>query len=120
MLSLVPLCRYLDLNPDNPVVELLEPADLLVHVRAELVRRIAMSGLDDNIHVYLHRGVGVRKTRSGKNVPGVRYRPRTALRSRSRNEVGTHRTLISADPENPQPEILSLKSPWCASAIHRR
>jgi len=46
-----------------------------------------MSGLDDNIHVYLHRGVGVRKTRSGKNVPGVRYRPRTALRSRSRNEV---------------------------------
>ena len=29
-----------------------------VYVGAKLIRQIAMSGLDDNIHVYLHRGVG--------------------------------------------------------------
>jgi hypothetical protein len=57
MLSFVPLCRYLNLDPNDPVVELLESADLLVYVAAELIRCIAMSGLDDNIHVYLHRGV---------------------------------------------------------------
>jgi hypothetical protein len=58
MLSFVPLCRHLDLDPDDPVVELLESSDLLVHIGAKLIRQIAMSGFDDNIHVYLHRGVG--------------------------------------------------------------
>src|SRR6266550_2089943 len=47
----------------------------------------------------------IRTTRSGKNVPGVRYRPRAALRSRSRGKDGTRRTVISAQLENTQPEI---------------
>src|SRR4029453_9796339 len=58
VLSLVPLGRYLYLDANSPVVELLESSDLLIHVGAELIRHIAMSGLDDNIHVYLHRGGG--------------------------------------------------------------
>jgi hypothetical protein len=56
-LSPVPLCRYLYLDANRPVVELLKSGDLLIHIGAELIRHIAMSGLDDNIHVYLHRGV---------------------------------------------------------------
>ena len=36
---------------------------------------------------------------------GVRYRPRAARGGRSRNDEGTRRTLISAQPENIQPEI---------------
>src|SRR4029453_9286989 len=92
-------------DPNSPVVELLEPSDLLVHIGAKLVRHVAMSGLDDNIHVYLQRGVGVRTTRLGGHAPGVRHRRPTALRHRFRNDEGTHRTLISAQPQNPKPEI---------------
>jgi hypothetical protein len=96
MLSFVPLCRHLDLDPDDPVVELLESSDLLVNVGAKLIRQIAMSGLDDNIHVYLHRGVGSSKDALDEHASGVRYRPWTAPRGQSRNDEGTRRTQISA------------------------
>jgi hypothetical protein len=74
MLSFVALRRHLYLDANSPVVELLEPSDLLVHVGAELIRHIAVSGLDDNIHVYLHRGVGspndaIRRACARRSVP---------------------------------------------------
>jgi len=55
VLSSVPLRRDLDLDPNDPVVEFLEPGDLLVDVRAKLLRHAAVPGLDDNIHGDLHR-----------------------------------------------------------------
>ena len=44
-----------NLDPNDPVVEFLEPGDLLVDVRAKLLRHAAVPGLDDNIHGDLHR-----------------------------------------------------------------
>ena len=55
VLALVALRRELDLDPDDPVVELLQPGDLLRHVGAELLGHVAVAGLDDNIHAYLTR-----------------------------------------------------------------
>ena len=50
VLSLVPLLGHLDLDPDDPVVELFQPGELFLDQRAELVRHRAVPALHDNIH----------------------------------------------------------------------
>jgi hypothetical protein len=55
VLSFVPLGRYLDLDPNHPVIQLFQPSDFFVHVRTERIRHCAVAGFDDNIHGYLHQ-----------------------------------------------------------------
>jgi hypothetical protein len=61
-----------------------------------------MSRLDDNIHGYLHRGVGVQTTRLRGHLVR-RSLPSVGCTAASvENEKGTCHTLIPAQLENPQ------------------
>ena len=53
VLARVALVLDLDLDPDDPVVVLLEPGELLLDVTAEPVRQLAVTTRDHNFHVNL-------------------------------------------------------------------
>ena len=109
VLALVALRRELDLDPDDPVVELLQPGDLLRHVSAELLGHVAVAGLDDNIHAYLTQPTEVgtqgwppRRTDNGAAAPTVPHSSRAKSgpeRHRADASPCTHRWLRR--PANP-------------------
>src|SRR5699024_5456269 len=43
----------LDIDPDDPMVVLLQPGELLLHMTTVTIRDLAVSSLDHNVHVDL-------------------------------------------------------------------
>jgi hypothetical protein len=53
MLTGVPLLLHFDLDPDDPVVVLLEPGQFLLDMTAEPVRHLTVPCINHNVHVNL-------------------------------------------------------------------
>ena len=53
MLARIPFVLHLDLHPDDPVVVLLQPTQLLLHMSAIPVAELDVPSGDHNFHVNL-------------------------------------------------------------------